>query len=146
MRPTSQTASARAASARERYWIPIRDWRSLTVPRLVLTTESALVPATLGKVRSWLRCHWRWICSDVSANLKWRNAASCNCHSFVSTGLTLCFTPYSSPWAHSHKYGLTTYEPNLPYFYWGCQQNAPSKRTKNKFCLSVWPMFHLRHC
>ena len=58
------------------------------MPRATLTTKSGAA-AALGNVRICPRLHWRWICSEVSTNLGWRNSASCNCQPTVST----CQTP-----------------------------------------------------
>jgi hypothetical protein len=82
-------------------------WTDLTVPRAILTTMSGAA-ATLGNVRICPRCHWRWICSEVSANLGWRNAASCNCQATVSncqptvsTSHTNCDSPLAPKFVHA---------------------------------------------
>ena len=84
-------------------WIFILEWRHLTVKRATLTTKSGAA-ATLGNVRICPRFHWRWICSEVSTNLGWRNSTSCNCQATVST----CQTPSVTPPHPATKFIHTT--------------------------------------
>jgi hypothetical protein len=78
------------------------------VPRATLTTKSG-ASAALGNVRICPRFHWRWICSEVSTNLGWRNSASCNCQATVSTCQAPSIThPSTGHKVHSNNSSMIT--------------------------------------